>query len=116
MQSWPFFVVSITTTPTFRYHICHVDTSLLYQRRYELSEVALHFGAIGELLEHMKETFVSMKNTWMNGVQVLDTKWDAYVQQLKINEKCSVIVCTILDCNYRKNYFYQFILLLMCSL
>ena len=57
-----------------------MDTSLLYQRRYELSEVALHFGAIGELLEHMKETFVSMKKTWINGVQVLDTKWDAFVQ------------------------------------
>ena len=108
---------AITTTPTFRYHICHVDTSLLYQRRYELSEVALHFGAIGELLEHMKETFVSMKKTWMNGVQVLDTKWDAYVQKIENNEKCSVIVSLYNfhynSCNYRCCDFFYLIFLLM---
>jgi anaphase-promoting complex subunit 4 len=64
-------------SPTFRYQMCHVDTSLLYERRYELSEIALHFGAIGELLEHMKETFTSMQTTWVESVRALDYKWDS---------------------------------------
>ena len=38
--------------------------------------MALHFGAIGELIEHMKTTFTAMQTAWVDGTRVLDTKWE----------------------------------------
>jgi hypothetical protein len=67
---------STDDNPLFRYHVCHVDTSLLYDRRNEISEIALHFGAIGELIEHMKTTFTMMEQAWVDGTRTLDGKWE----------------------------------------
>ena len=74
---------SAGTHDIFRYHVTTVDTSLLWRRRSELSTIALHYGAIGELMRHAKKTLAFMEKRWSDGQDTLSSKIGSLLNALR---------------------------------
>lgn len=71
----------------FRYHVTTVKTDLLWERRWEISEVALHFGVIGELIEHMSASLKRMEQRWDESVRGVRTKFESLRKVLSTHDR-----------------------------
>ena len=85
--------------------------SPIAQKVDRVAVLAIAYHNIGVEQEFLKRLDQSL-HSYRKGVEIAET----HLGTLKIEKlKCSKL-CTILDCNYRQNYFYSFIPLLMSSL
>eukprot|EP00947_MAST-08B_sp_MAST-8B-sp1_P005477 g5477.t1 len=59
-----------------RHHLVTVDTSLLWDRRHELLQVATQCGHIGGLLSHVGQAIGDMEKRWTDAVSALKSQVD----------------------------------------
>ena len=73
---------SISHSSNVQYNLVAVDTSLLWDRRHELLQIATQCGHVGDLLSHVMETVVAMESNWSEAIGSLKTQLDTLQQLL----------------------------------